>query len=160
MCGAPAIDKDGALCGVVEGIVPVDSENKNLAGTAAFLPSFVLASFIDYAERSMLEQAMPKDIFADVIKAKETNTLGGGSTRISKDDGEEGTWEETYEHQVEMLKKKYSKEEVDAILWNIKVCVISINVSTLPRALGNGIFCLPNLNSFVVPFFRGSEKRL
>lgn len=123
LCGAPALDADGELCGVVEGIVPVDHENQNIAGSAAFLPSFVLASFIDYAERYMLEQMMPKDVFQDVVKAKATNTLGGGSVNVegSPEGGGEGGWEEAYERQIELMKKQYSKEEVDAILWNVKV---------------------------------------
>ena len=123
LCGAPSLDKDGELCGVVEGIVPVDHENKNIAGSAAFLPSFVLASFIDYAERFMLEQMMPKDIFQSVVKAKATNTIGGGSMNIpGGPPSEEAGWEEAYGRQVEAMKKQYSKEEMDAILWNVKVC--------------------------------------
>ena len=121
LCGAPALDADGELCGVVEGIVPVDHENRKIAGNAAFLPSFVLQSFVDYAERLMLEQMMPKDVFQNVVQAKATNTLGGGTFNVSKDGDPEGSWEEAYNRQVEMLKKKYSKEEVDAILWNVKV---------------------------------------
>lgn len=123
LCGAPALDADGELCGVVEGIVPVDHENPKIAGSAAFLPSFVLASFVDYTERVMLEQMMPKDIFQNVVQAKLTNTLGGGSFNLGKDGKPqgEGSFKQAYERQVEMLKKKYSKEEVDAILWNLKV---------------------------------------
>ena len=124
LCGAPALDTDGELCGVVEGIVPVDHENQNIAGSAAFLPSFVLASFIDYAERYMLEQMMPKDVFQSVVKAKETNSLGGGSFNLKGSPEGEGGWEEAYERQVEKMKKQYSKEEVDAILWNVKVCTL------------------------------------
>jgi len=123
LCGAPALDADGELCGVVEGIVPVDHENPKIAGTAAFLPSFVLASFVDYTERVMLEQIMPEDMFQNVVQAKLTNTLGGGSFNLVKDGKpqEEGIFKQAYERQVEMLKKKYSKEEVDAMLWNVKV---------------------------------------
>jgi len=122
LCGAPALDADNELCGVVEGIVPVDHENRSIAGSAAFLPSFVLASFVDYAERFMLDQIMPKEVFQQVVKAKATNTLGGGTMNLEgSPDGQGGGWEEAYERQVEDLKKKYSKEEVDAILWNVKV---------------------------------------
>lgn len=120
LCGAPAIDKDGALCGVVEGIVPLDHDNAKIAGNAAFMPSFLVAAFVDYVERFMLEQMMPKDIFQNVVRAKETNTLGGGSAKLEGSPEEEGGWDELFEKQVEDLKTKYSKEEVDAILWNNK----------------------------------------
>ena len=119
-CGAPAIDKDGELCGVVEGIVPVDHENQNIAGNAAFMPSFLVAAFVDYVERYMLEQMMPKDIFQSVVRSKETNTLGGGSAKVEGTLDDDGDWEQLYDKQVEELRKKYSKEEVDAILWNNK----------------------------------------
>lgn len=120
LCGAPAMDADGDLCGVVEGIVPTDHENQDIAGNAAFLPSFVLASFVDYAERFMLEQLMPKDIFQSVVKAKSTNSIGGNSMNLQDSPEGEGGWEEAYERQIETMKKQYSKEEVDAILWNVK----------------------------------------
>ena len=122
LCGAPAVDEDGELCGIVEGIVPTTHENKKIAGSAAFLPSFVMAAFVDYVERFLAEQMMPKDILQQVVRAKATNSLGGGVFKLGQDGNpEEGDWEEAYERQLEQLKKKYSKEEVDAILWNIKV---------------------------------------
>jgi hypothetical protein len=123
LCGAPALDADGELCGIVEGIVPKDHQDQKIAGSAAFMPSFVMATFVDYVERFMVEQMMPKDIFQSVVRAKATNNLGGGVFKLGNDgtpDGD-GSWEEAYERQVEQLKKKYSKEEVDAILWNVKV---------------------------------------
>ncbi|CAB9520864.1 expressed unknown protein [Seminavis robusta] len=122
LCGAPAIDADGELCGIVEGIVPVDHENTTIAGSAAFLPSFVLAAFVEYVERYMLEQMMPKDMFQNVVRAKETNAVGGGSFSVGKDGmpASEQSWEEAFEKQVASMKKKYSKEEMDAILWNVK----------------------------------------
>ena len=123
LCGAPALDAEGQLCGIVEGIVPTDHENQKIAGNAAFMPSFVLAAFTEYVERAMLEQMMPKDLFQHVVRAKETNSIGGGSFKVGKDGKIEGerTWDEVYEEQVETLKKKLSKEEVDAVLWNVKV---------------------------------------
>ena len=112
------------MVGIVEGIVPVDHANQSIAGSAAFLPSFVLAAFVEYVERYMLEQLLPKDMFQTVVRAKETNTIGGGSFNVGKDGMPESSWEEAFEKQVEALKKKYSKEEMDAILWNVKVCYV------------------------------------
>jgi hypothetical protein len=133
LCGAPALDAEGELCGIVEGIVPTDHENQKIAGSAAFMPSFVLAAFVEYVERTMLEKMMPKDLFQHVVRAKETNAIGGGSFKVGKDGKIEGerTWDEVYDEQVAGLKKKLSKEEVDAVLWNVKVSTIWVRWSWL-----------------------------
>lgn len=120
LCGAPALDKEGEMCGVVEGIIPVDHNNKMVAGSAAFVPSFVVKAFQDYAERWMLEQLLPKDMFQSIVRSKETNTIGGGSAKLEGGPEMEGKWEDLFDKQVEELKKTHSKEEVDAILWNVK----------------------------------------
>lgn len=118
LCGAPVLDENGDLCGAVEGIVPVDHKNTNLAGSAAFLPSFLVESFVDYVERYLLEQIMPKDLFQMVETAKKTNSIGGG---VFKKDSEgnysgETNWEEAYDITLAELRKRYSAEEVDAML--------------------------------------------
>lgn len=121
LCGAPVLDTDGDLCGTVEGIVPVDHKNKNLAGSAAFIPSFVMAAFIDYVERGLLEHIMPKDLFQMVVMAKKTNSIGGGVFRPGADGSmEETDWEQAYDMAIANLKKRYSTEEVDAIMNTIQ----------------------------------------
>ena len=121
LCGAPVLDAGGDLCGCVEGIVPVTHKDERLAGSAAFLPSYVMHSFVDYVERGLLEQIMPKDLFQMAVTAKKTNSVGGG---VFKADGkgtytEESNWEEAYDIAIESLKKRYNKEEVEAILESI-----------------------------------------
>lgn len=118
LCGAPVLDKDGDLCGCVEGIVPVTHKNTVLAGSAAFMPSHVMKFFIDYVERGLLEQMMPKDLFQMVVTAKMTNSIGGG---VFKSDGKgtytkESDWEEAYDIALHNLKRRYTEKEVDAIL--------------------------------------------
>jgi hypothetical protein len=120
LCGAPVADADGDLCGTVEGIVPVTHKNKVLAGSAAFMPSHVMKPFIDFVERGLLEQMMPPDLFQMVVTAKKTNSIGGG---VFKPDGkgghEDSNWEEAYDIALENLRKRYSRQEVDAILQTV-----------------------------------------
>ena len=118
LCGAPVLDNDGDLCGTVEGIVPVTHKDPRLAGSAAFMPSYVIKHFVDYVERGLLEQMMPKELFQMVVNAKKTNSIGGG---VFKADSEgtytgESNWEEAYDVALNFLKSKYTNEEVDAIL--------------------------------------------
>jgi hypothetical protein len=122
LCGAPVLDADGDLSGCVEGIVPVTHKDERLAGSAAFLPSYVMHAFVDYVERGLLEAIMPKDLFQMAVTAKQTNSIGGG---VFKADGkgtytEESNWEEAYDIAIESLKTRYSKKEVDAILETIE----------------------------------------
>jgi hypothetical protein len=121
LCGAPVLDADGDLCGTVEGIVPVTHKNKLLAGSAAFMPSHVMKQFIDFVERGLLEQMMPPDLFQMVVTAKKTNSIGGG---VFKPDGkgghEDSNWEEAYDIALENLRKRYSPQEVEAILQTVE----------------------------------------
>ena len=55
MCGCPVLDQDGDCCGTVEGIVPLDNPNKDIAGTAAFQPSYMMKLFVDFVERNLVE---------------------------------------------------------------------------------------------------------
>lgn len=118
LCGAPALDSDGKCCGTVEGIVPMSHANKKLAGTAAFMPSFVMQVFIDFVERGLVESMMPADLFQMVETAKKTNTIGGGIFRQD----EHGTfttetnWEQEYDKAMSRLKERYSERELTAIM--------------------------------------------
>jgi len=117
MCGAPAVDSDGKCCGVVEGIVPVTHENKALAGSAAFMPSYVLEAFVEYVERQMLQELLPDDMFQMCVKTKKTNTIGGGMFKVSdKGDVDETTMEESYKGMADEIKSKLSKEEYEAYM--------------------------------------------
>jgi hypothetical protein len=118
LCGAPVLDKDGDLCGTVEGIVPVNHKNEKLAGCAAFLPSFVMKVFIDFVERGLIEKMMPSDLFRMVVTAKKTNSIGGGMFKKDKNGNytAETNWEDEYDKALATLKQRYTKQEVDAIM--------------------------------------------
>jgi hypothetical protein len=118
LCGAPVTDKDGDLCGTVEGIVPIGHKNEKLAGSAAFLPSFVMKVFIDFVERSLVEQMMPNDLFQMVAAAKKTNSIGGGLFGKDKEGSYTAitNWEKEYDRTLATLKARYTTEEVDKIM--------------------------------------------
>jgi hypothetical protein len=124
VCGAPVLDKHDNVCGVVEGYVPLHHKDERLAGAAAFLPSYSIAEFVDVVERRMLQQIMPPDLFQMVVTAKKTNSIGGGVFKAPKGGGssdgndahDASDWDEAYELILKNLKKRHSKEEVDAIL--------------------------------------------
>jgi hypothetical protein len=122
LCGAPVLDTDGDLCGTVEGIVPVDHKDKRLAGSCAFMPSYMMKTFVDFVERGLLEQMMPKDLFKMAVTAKMTNSIGGGVVQADKQGGSTaaGNLEEAYDVALDTLKKKYTKEQVDAILRTVE----------------------------------------
>ena len=72
LCGGPAIElpTDGenvTIRGVVEGIVPIDHENKELAGLASFIPAYRMREFIDQAERFMIGQILDDQILLQKI---------------------------------------------------------------------------------------------
>jgi hypothetical protein len=124
LCGCPVLDKNEAVCGIVEGIVDKNHSNKDIAGSAAFMPNYIMTPFIEFAERFMLQRILPKGLFQKAVTAKTTNTIGGGI--FQKDQGgrfQPGSmtaWEETFDRAVEQLKKNHSKEEVEAILNTIQ----------------------------------------
>lgn len=124
LCGGPALDKSGAVCGIVEGIVPKSHSNPDIAGSAAFMPNYVMTPFIDFAERFMLQRILPKGLFQKAVTAKTTNTLGGGVFRKDKEGtyqpGGQQAWEEAFDRAIDQLKQNHSPEEVEAILNTIQ----------------------------------------
>jgi len=124
LCGGPVLDKDGAVCGVVEGIVPKNHSNAEIAGSAAFMPNYIMTPFIDFAERFMLQRILPKGLFQKAVTAKTTNTLGGGIFQKDKEGryqpGSHSAWEEAFDRAVDQLKKNHSPDEVEAILNTIQ----------------------------------------
>ena len=118
LCGAPVLDADGDLCGTVEGIVPVTHKDPRLAGSAAFMPSYIMKDFVDFVERGLVKQMMPEDLFQMVKTAKKTNSIGGGVFGTDKDGNHTvpTNWEDAYDKAIESLKQRYTPEEVEAIL--------------------------------------------
>ena len=124
LCGGPVLDKDGKVCGIVEGIVAADHANKDIAGSAAFMPNYVMTPFIEFAERFMLQKVLPKNLFQQAVTAKTTNQLGGGVLQTQEDGryspGTTVSVEEAFDRAVEQLEKNHTKEEVDAIMGTIR----------------------------------------
>ena len=118
LCGAPVTDKDGDVCGTVEGVVPTGHENKQFAGSAAFIPSFVMQVFIDFVERAMVQQMMPTELFEMVKGAKNSNQIGGGIYKKDADGKftKPTSWDAEYDKAVTRLKSSYSKEEFEKIM--------------------------------------------
>lgn len=121
LCGGPVLDSNDMVCGIVEGIVSKDHKNKDIAGSAALMPNYEMAPFIDYAERFMLQKILPKNLFQKAVTAKTTGQLGGGI--FQKDDqgnmqpsGNSLTYEEAFDRAVDQLKENHTEEEVNAIL--------------------------------------------
>jgi hypothetical protein len=118
LCGAPALDAHGDCCGTVEGIVPMSHGNKKLAGTAAFMPSFVMQVFVDFVERGLVQKMMPPDLFQLVEIAKKTNSIGGGLFKQDENGAytAETDWEQEYDKAMARLKDRYSEQELQAIM--------------------------------------------
>lgn len=124
LCGGPVLDSNGLVCGIVEGIVDKNHSNHEIAGSAAFMPNYMMTPFIEFAERFMLQRILPKGLFQKAVTAKTTNSLGGGIFQKDKEGqlqpGTTTAWEEAFDRAVEQLRKNHSKEEVDAILDTIQ----------------------------------------
>mmetsp|Transcript_9445 Transcript_9445/g.20447 ORF Transcript_9445/g.20447 Transcript_9445/m.20447 type:complete len:484 (+) Transcript_9445:111-1562(+) len=125
LCGGPVLDSNDKVCGIVEGIVSKDHKNKDIAGSAALMPNYVMAPFIDFAERFMLQKILPKNLFQKAVTAKTTGQLGGGM--FQKDaqgnmqpSGNSLSYEEAFDRAVDDLKQNHTEEEVNAILNTIQ----------------------------------------
>jgi hypothetical protein len=155
LCGGPVLTTQNDtnqplfLRGVVEGIVPPNHENAELAGAASFLPAYRVREFVDFAERIMLEQIMEPDMFKRVVDIKEKKAEAHGTVynendtkaednQDNNDDDEikdtriladmEGTSDvedtpnidKAYQEIVTSLHKHHTPEEVDAILATVE----------------------------------------
>lgn len=126
LCGGPTLDSDGRVCGIVEGIVPVDHQDKRIAGAASFLPSPVVTEFLNYAERLMLEQIVPKDVFDKVVDLKDKKPLSASQSEVNLGDNkgsEESdgpSLEAMYDDLVENMKKSHTMDEVNAVLATVQ----------------------------------------
>jgi gas vesicle protein len=107
---------------VVEGIVPMNHENKSMAGAASFIPSPRIRDFLDFAEHEMLQKIVPDDVFKKVVNIKAGNELKANEKEMemapsSSSSPQEGSEiEGLYGNIVESMRKHHTVEEVDAIL--------------------------------------------
>lgn len=124
LCGGPTFDATGAVCGIVEGIVPVDHKIKDIAGAASFIPSFAVRSFLDYAERFMLEQLVEKDMLDKIIEIKETGELGkeGTEENLSEAaiDASAPEMQKLYNDWIHQLRENNSMDDVNSLLGTIQ----------------------------------------
>ena len=130
LCGGPAIDSDGSVCGVVEGIIPENHHDKQIAGAASFIPSVQLGDFIEFAEEVMLKEIFDEKMFDMVVDFKK----GLGASEVEyKLDGQEDDdnrkkeekelskqMTSAFDERIESLKKHHTMEEVNAILTTIR----------------------------------------
>ena len=138
LCGGPAIElpTDGeniTIRGVVEGIVPIDHENRELAGSASFMPAYRIREFIDHAERFMIQQILDDDVLLQKIVDLKLQRESGPQTYGEQDLGDaapedlaalEGAGEdpntpqldEQYQNLLAEMYKSYSREDVSAML--------------------------------------------
>ena len=63
-------DEDKYVYGMIEGIVHKNHTDSRIAGAAAFIPSFTIREFINYAEQKMLQQILPKHLYDSVVDIK------------------------------------------------------------------------------------------
>lgn len=128
VCGGPVLDTDGNVCGVVEGVVPADHEEKAMAGAASFIPYFRINEFIEYAEKIMLEQIVPRSLFEKVCELKQgkalnettapSNLQGDQTLMSSKEDGV--TLEKAYGEMIENIRYTHSPQQVEAIMGTVE----------------------------------------
>lgn len=119
LCGGPVFDKDDNVCGIVEGIVPIDHEEKTIAGAASFIPYFRIREFVDHAERMMLEKIVPKNLFDKVVQLKEGKGLNENSNE-SYSNQNAINLDESYGNMINSIRKTHSPEQVEAILGTIE----------------------------------------
>ena len=128
VCGGPVLDDDGRVCGVVEGIVPVDHEEKAMAGAASFIPYFRIKEFVQYAERIMLERIVPKTLFDKVVDLKKGKALNErsattnlhGQSLSGADDHGDTNLDKAYGEMMENIRRTHSPEQVETILGTVE----------------------------------------
>mmetsp|Transcript_8251 Transcript_8251/g.12508 ORF Transcript_8251/g.12508 Transcript_8251/m.12508 type:complete len:466 (-) Transcript_8251:144-1541(-) len=127
VCGGPVIDNNGNVCGVVEGIIPTDHEETELAGAASFIPYFRIKQFVDFAEREMLAKIVPKTLFDKVVALKDgkalhekdkSHNIAGDQSLKEKDQGI--TMDRAYQEMVQSIRQTHSPEQVEAIIGTVE----------------------------------------
>ena len=124
LCGGPVLcPDDGRVCGVVEGIVPLDFHDKRIAGAASFLPTPLLRGFIEHAEQTMLQTILPPKLYDKVVDLKQGQPLSSktGEMQLQSDDdyNDEGLMEKAFQDMVAGLRQHHTTEEVNAIVGTI-----------------------------------------
>ena len=127
LCGGPVLDVNNRVAGVVEGIVPINHADKRIAGSTAFIPSMKLREFLDhYAERLMLEQIMPKDLFDKVVRLKEGLDLNDKDKKFKLDgdsmldENDQKSMNAVLDDMVRSMRAQHGKEETEAIMSTIR----------------------------------------
>lgn len=124
VCGGPVLDKEGKVCGIVEGIVPPTHENKEMAGAASFIPSPLIGEFIDHAEHHMLEQIVPEKLFSKIESMKSGKGYEPDQPEMNEEGREDRKEEEgvtmAYNDLVENMKKSATIEEAEAVLHTVR----------------------------------------
>jgi hypothetical protein len=130
LCGGPAIDADGHVCGVVEGIMPENYPDQKIAGAASFIPSLQLAHFIEFAEEIMLKEIFDEKMFSMAADYKKglgedevEYKLDGPAENDSKKKEEKTIQTQlssAFDERVEGLKHHHSMEEVNAVITTIR----------------------------------------
>jgi len=121
LCGGPVFDSDDTVVGLVEGIVPLDHSDIRISGKAVFIPSIMLRDFLDnYAERLMLEEILPKDLFEKVVRLKSGKPLIGDNEKVDLDElessEEEASIDKAYDEIVQGIRKIYDVNTTREIL--------------------------------------------
>lgn len=130
LCGGPAIDSDGNVCGVVEGIMPENYRDKRIAGAASFIPSLQLGHFIEFAEEVMLKEIFDEKMFNMVVDYKkglgasdveyELDGPVGDDSKKKEENALQTQMKSAFDERIEGLKKHHTMEEVNAILTTIR----------------------------------------
>ena len=128
VCGGPVIDSDGRVCGIVEGIVPLDHRVKEMAGAAAFIPYFRLRHFVDDAEKGMLQNIVPKTLFDKVVELKQGRALNeknatvnvAGHQSLNRKTEQVLDMDRMYDDMIQSIRKTHTPEQVEAIIGTIE----------------------------------------
>ena len=116
LCGGPVFldtNHNNQVCGVVEGIVPVNHEDERMAGAASFLPSPLITDFIEYAEHEILKQVVPETLYEKIVDLKMGRGLSG-KTSVNNDDGTD--MQESLKELLKEIQTTYPKQQSEAIL--------------------------------------------
>ncbi len=116
-CGGPVSDEDGRVAGIVEAIISPDQAEESfkvLIGQASILPPHLMAQFIEWSERQMLQQIVPKHMFEKIVDIKAGNALSAEQKAPPEDIDTE------YEKLVAQYRKRLPPEKFDALLATIQ----------------------------------------
>ena len=103
--------------------MPVGHEDDRIAGAASFIPHFQLRAFLDHAEKLMLEEILPKDVFDKVVRLKSGEDLHEKPVDVAGDESIESynkSLDEDFETMIKSMRKAHSPEQVEAVLGTIE----------------------------------------